>query len=145
MTHEDKNLLIKDLSMRLPYKPICMMGNREENYYIAPILIGGYRQLVEGSWNVTPFLFPMSMLFKEITINGETFTPIRKIVTTGWEIEDDGSANSNCGFDITPDDMFDYLSQLMSMHFDVNGLIEKGLAIAVTEKNNPYKEKRKEG
>jgi len=30
---------------------------------------------------------------------------------------------------------------LNAHHFDYRGLIEKGLAIAVTEENNPYKEK----
>ena len=34
-------------------------------------------------------------------------------------------------------EMTDWLN---AHHFDYRGLIEKGLAIAVTEENNPYKE-----
>jgi hypothetical protein len=33
--------------------------------------------------------------------------------------------------------VFDWLNK---HHFDYRGLIEKGLAIEVTEENNPYKE-----
>ena len=32
------------------------------------------------------------------------------------------------------------IQYLLEHHFDFRGLIEKGLAIAVTEENNPYKE-----
>lgn len=32
------------------------------------------------------------------------------------------------------------IDQLNAHHFDYRGLIEKGLAIAITEENNPYKE-----
>jgi hypothetical protein len=32
------------------------------------------------------------------------------------------------------------LDWLNARHFDYRGLIEKGLSIAVTEENNPYKE-----
>ena len=34
----------------------------------------------------------------------------------------------------------EYIDWLNAHHFDFRGLIEKGLAIAVTEENNPYKE-----
>lgn len=33
-----------------------------------------------------------------------------------------------------------YIDWLNSHHFDYRGLIEKGIAIAVTENNNPYKD-----
>jgi hypothetical protein len=35
---------------------------------------------------------------------------------------------------------YDTLDWLNAHHFDYRGLIEKGLAIAVTEENNPYKD-----
>ena len=36
--------------------------------------------------------------------------------------------------------MLDVIDWLLKNHFDFRGLIPKGLAIAVTEENNPYKE-----
>ena len=35
----------------------------------------------------------------------------------------------------------DYIDWLNAHHFDYRGLIDKGLAIEVTEENNPYKDK----
>ena len=40
----------------------------------------------------------------------------------------------------TAKDRFEEVCWYLSRHFDINGLIEKGLAIAVTEENSPYKE-----
>lgn len=45
-----------------------------------------------------------------------------------------------CGTEDAPWANAEAIDWLNAHHFDYRGLIEKGLAIEVTEKNNPYKE-----
>ena len=51
-----------------------------------------------------------------------------------WDLQDEFPTDADIRFKI---DVFDWLN---ARHFDYRGLIPLGLAIEVTEKNNPYKD-----
>jgi hypothetical protein len=139
MTKEEKELLLRDLCARLPYGVKIHLETSEHggligildaiypteervivddlNKAIAPINVrcGGFK--IEEN-NVKPYLRPMSSMTKEE----------KKIY---MEI-----SSNLCG-EIAAKTMIDWLNK---NHFDYRGLIERGLAIEVTEENNPYKE-----
>lgn len=82
-------------------------------------------------------LRPLSDLTKEITHNGETFVPLDVLI----EIHGNGLDYS---YLVSPKNVkeysFDIVQSLLEWHFDVFGLIERGLAINVNElEENPYK------
>lgn len=80
---------------------------------------------------IKPILRPLSDLTKEIEINGEKFVPIEKCgycsledcINEGGEIDE---VTSDHLLSFMP---FNYLRKLFEWHFDINELIEKGLAI----------------
>lgn len=80
---------------------------------------------------IKPIVYPFDYLTKEITHNGETFVPTERI-------------SEYYGYDITigePINMMPYIvvQQLLEWKLDVFNLIEKKLAIDVTNEFNPYK------
>ena len=109
MTQEDKNLLLIDLCARLPYKIILLSPNEKITYQTDGNTAA--ELLVEEGWK--PYLRPMSSMTEEEREEYESY------IEKGYFI-----------------DCFDWLN---AHHFDYRGLIEKGLAIAVTEENNFYK------
>ena len=120
MTQEDKQLLLKDLCMRLPYKVIVKSVG--ENKII-------------GLWDLRdidnlplPYLRPMSSMTEE------EYEQYRKFSYYGAA----GYRNNNYK-EMVAAPSFEKMDFLNAHHFDYRGLIEKGLAIAVNESNNPYK------
>lgn len=123
MTKEDKKLLIKDLSGRLPYKVIVHLSRKhnrpEEDIVLNNIIVGkdnfvtsyiiGYDYLLS---EIKPYLRPMSSIAS--LISAKEWTSFSSIDLIDWY-------NAN--------------------HIDYRGLIKKGLALEVTKENNPY-EKR---
>lgn len=135
MTQEDKNLLLKDLCSRLPYGVIIQEYNEEYGYVdnaLNTIGIGYFsihEACIEGTWinhieNVKPYLRPLSSMSEKE--KEEYYTII--IRSQGCSFENGESATTTVN------------DWLLSKHFDVRGLISKGLAIAVTKENNPYKD-----
>ena len=109
MTQEEKDLLLRDLCARLPYD--C-------NVTIAEGGIDGLQWNNEdGLEYIKPYLRPMSSMTEE-----ERKEYKHLVAFSG---SPDGAAN--------------FVDWLNKYHFDYRGLIEKGLAIEVTEENNPYK------
>ena len=99
----------------------------------------------EGNNNIHDLKFklelrPLSDLTKEIEVNGEKFVPTEKYSDV-FGINDDyliEAMNGECGIDIEdcknlPQYVFDWLA---SLHFDVSGLIEQGLAIDLNTVKN---------
>ena len=133
MTQEDKQLLIKDLSARLQYnvQVLVDMDKTFEGGIISTLkVINLKKDWVELESVLTPFKFdeikpylrPMtSMTERE---KEEYYTVI--IRSQGCSFENGESATTTVN------------DWLLSKHFDVRGLISKGLAIAVTKENNPY-------
>ena len=125
---EDKELLLKDLCARLPYGVICndnRHGSGRVTYIdIIPDDIEQKNSKVVVYYfdfdecgelkNCKPYLRPMSSMTEE------------ERQEYGLVLCGELSINQ-----------YDWLN---AHHFDYRGLIEKGLAIKVTENNNPYKE-----
>ena len=125
MTQEDKELLLKDLCARLPYGvKVCARyntGNRYTTEITAMSFDKDYIQIRQNDLHpytgssiedIRPYLCPMSSMTED---ESEEFFGI--------------TITHNRGEDV------DWLN---AHHFDYRGLIEKGLAIEVTEENNPY-------
>jgi len=147
---EDKSLLLKDLSARLPYGVIVDYGYNafdvhNGNYvkhgskcilkcYLLDVFISP-RQNEKGEY-IKPYLRPMSSMTeeerKEVNnlIKDNRPNPYGKINNKGM----DGLFSSVA---VTSSILIDWLN---AHHFDYHGLIEKGLAIEANESNNPYKE-----
>jgi len=133
MTHEDKELLLKDLCARLPYYVKCQM---EDDFIIndSPlydyILSEKHLELFRNhkGFYIRPYLRPMSSMTLEEHRDWMKYC----------------KADYDCEFQ--PEPTFDFESCILSInwlnqhHFDYNNLIEKGLAIEVNKNNNPYKE-----
>lgn len=117
MTQEDKNLLLKDLSSRIPYNvkvqtpdgdtiELYSIGNCEmDDTKIRLFINGGYYPDI-----VKPYLRPMSSM---------TMEEQREYIPVGRGMSPDN-----------PSVLADWLN---AHHFDYRGLIEKGLALKATE------------
>ena len=131
MNKEDKEFLVKDLCARLPY------GVKTITYI--PHLEGG-GETVERTLdsmsidklrgaslypNEKPYLRPMSSMTED---ERKEYNDIVKNTIDFYVCP---KSEEICFFAIPID-------WLNSHHFDYRGLIEKGLAIAVTKENNPY-------
>lgn len=143
MIKEDKELLLIDLCARLPYGVFCVGTTYEldddgeryipvkvkdtlteiHNYNLetASVRLG----LISSCKleTVKPYLRPMSSMTEE---EWNDYKSTWKLIEHDLEDTYEPCIES-----------FDWLN---THHFDYRGLIEKGLAIAVTEENNPYKE-----
>lgn len=128
MKQEDKELLLKDLCARLPYGVICYNRSTESNFTLneatdtdsdRPTFDYGYGELEV----VEPYLRSMSSMTEE---EKKEFISFTDTMFRYGKYDD---------LWCLPLDVIDWLNK---NHFDYRGLIEKGLAIAVTEDNNPY-------
>ena len=124
MAQEEKELLLKDLSARLPYGVKILFY--KASYGASTLNERDVESFRKGFVNLLiPYLRPLSSMTEEEK-NDYLNTFKKSIIGTD---EEDGR--------VWTVDSIDYLN---ANHFDYRGLIEKGLAIAVTEENNPYKE-----
>ena len=121
MNKKDKELLLKDLSARLPYGVIVKYKSqeREGQIKLGQGNIGYVAELGRGWWiDCKPYLRPMSSMTEEdikelnkIDLNREIFS------SRHLTYHLDGA-------------IIDYLNK---HHFDYRGLIEKGLALEAPE------------
>lgn len=126
MTQEDKDLLIKDLSARLTYGLICRVYTSKEyhfNWKLTPSSIEWFINNL-GFFNLKPYLRPLSSMTEE----------------ENKEYTDIDNRSYSCPKDYAHIPASDRIDWLNKHHFDYRGLIEKGLAIEVTEMDNPYKD-----
>jgi len=125
MKQEDKLLLLKDLSARLPYGVICRFedtiritdGNPDPyyEYKLSERHIGFFRN--NKDFYIKPYLRQMSSMTEEERDWYYNFIDRKFYYESASELVD----------------------WLNSHNFDYRGLIPKGLAIEVTKDNNPYK------
>lgn len=143
MKREDKELLLKDLSARSPYKVVAQVsykdgeGWKTEDRKILGVYTDGqvYVDCVYTNIeNIKPFLRPLS------SMTDEELHEVQEILGKGVEIREgfilsiDSSINSFSYLELIA--VFEWFN---AHHFDYRGLIEKGLAVKVTAENNPYK------
>ena len=127
MIREEKDLLLKDLCARLPYgvKIELTWWVMGEGMYINTTLEPDHiEQLLndeDGDTEIKPYLRPMSSMSGEEI---KKYKSLNDALDENYEVHIDNAYPA-----------FDWLNE---HHFDYRGLIDKGLAIEVTEENNPY-------
>lgn len=135
MTQEQKDLLLKDLCARLPYRVKCLytkigifsiIGMDLEKYsYILITNNNGFRICENEFKNIKPYLFPMSSMTEEQKVEFEKMSELDcEYITT--QIKND-SPNWTSGLN--------RVNWLIKNHFDIYGLIPMGLAIDATGLN----------
>lgn len=131
MTQEEKDLLLKDLSARLPYQPLCKKVDTEDDFCECDGLLGySLRDLVNNKIIIKPYLRPMSSMTEEE--HNEWFNYYHEI-----ELKEAKSTGDYLKAAILGESAsIDWLNKKM---FDFRGLIDKDLAIS-TEEFNPYKD-----
>lgn len=147
MTREDKELLLKDLCVRLPYNVrVEYNGTTLTNIFdvlgiaygrivlCLPFMSKTECPLIE---EVKPYLFPLSSMTEEQLIELKTFTDLRYEHNTLELVEwNDNYKTLEFWLEEIPSycviEVFDWLNK---NHFDYRGLIERGLAIDATGKN----------
>lgn len=137
MTQKEKSLLLKDLSARLPYgiKFLRESWNYEWNQELSVIEVledidkDGYinNTKVYTVEDIKPYLRTMSSMTEEEKVKLSQYAYIGE------------DLNGEFIDEVQRKDCAAYIDWLNKNHFDYRGLIEKGLAVEVTEKNNPYK------
>lgn len=121
MTQEEKDLLLKDITVRLPYtKTICKIGEYSD-YVLSgidlsnksqPLIIELHEEYFPASLeHVRPYLRPMSSMTEEERETYEMFF-------------EDGLLDTSIDT---------YLDWLLEGHFDFRGLIPKNLALEAPE------------
>jgi hypothetical protein len=122
MKQEDKQLLLQDLCARLPYGLIC--DRLDKCYPLVDIDIKRELVYLLRDDNYVPYSI----------LRGDIIKPYLRSLSSMTEEERQEYGLVLCGE--LSINQFDWLN---AHRFDYRGLIEKGLAIAVTKENNPYK------
>ena len=155
MNQKDKELLLADLCARLPYGVKCKVKyiiNNETTYGrdVESECIDAIKKIsfdacsVYTEWlgyetdieDIKPYLRPMSSMTEEEK------KELLQISNFNPDV-DDICYDCICCIERTSIDIVDianFISWLNKNMFDYRWLIEKGIAIEVTEDNNPYKE-----
>lgn len=146
MTQEDKQLLLQDLCARLPYGVKVMVRgwdyDRDCDFTTIETLIGIDDRFIHTIWDKTgdkdkhSIIEPLSILdYKPYLRSMSSMTEEEKIEHGDrcYFTLECISTNQQYYFN----ELYDWLNK---NHFDYRGLIPKGLAIEVTEENNPYKD-----
>ena len=153
MTTEQKELLFKDLSSRLPYGVVILhegwnyewddslstwervVGIDDKFIYTKVIDTHTKEEYREDKHSISlfddkPYLRPMSSMTAE---EKKEYESLRILIPISYN-------SYSSTYNLYTTDTMDSFDWLNANHFDYRGLIEKGLAIEVTEENNPYKE-----
>ncbi|NIV12884.1 MAG: hypothetical protein GWN62_16865 [Aliifodinibius sp.] len=128
MRQEEKDLLFKALCFYMPY---ALIGGKwfDENFLTQELHSGNILAWAELDTNThKPILRPLSDLTKEIEHNGERFIPIKNIGKTSTFYGDTPICNIEKDYRLWAVWEFE---KLLEWHFDIFGLIEKGLAIDI--------------
>jgi hypothetical protein len=132
MEQKDKELLIKDLCARVPYHTkvskaywVAYDGKFELEWDKTELTLSLLNYIEEdNAWeHIKPYLRPMSSMTEE---EYDQLYIDSRVKEDSVDILD-ALAND-----------LDAIDWLNAHHFDYRGLIEKNLAIEVTDKNNPY-------
>ena len=152
MTQEEKALLLQDLCARLQYnvQVLADMDKTFEGGGISTLkVINLKKDWVELEGVLTPFKFdeikpylrPISSMTEEEVDHLFHILKINEENGKEWiKVNDIGIIRlfTEEGKDFY--EIAEAMDYLHSIHIDYRGLISKGLAIAVTKENNPYKE-----
>jgi len=159
MTQQDKELLLRDLSARLPYGVMVSVQGGEFDSYKYPYQLTAVSKfgldsfckvyhpiytpfgVVPNVEDIKPYLRPMSSMTEEEFEKLKEYSGLVYDQLDLASFQDGAYKCLDFYLNEVPADVvilvFDWLN---AHHFDYRGLIERGLAIKVTESNNPYKE-----
>lgn len=144
MTQEDKQLLLKDLSARLPYG-VKISENIQGDFAVIGLTMERVFTTceTEGSHNdfpiecIKPYLFPLSSMteeqlheLKDITVFRYNRNTLELVKRTETHKTLEFWLEEAPQYEVV--EVFDWLNK---NHFDYRGLIEKGLAIDATGLN----------
>ena len=136
MNQEYKQLILKDLCARVPYHPkghvvnACNGAECDEWLTCAT-----FPMFTSATNNCRLYLRPLSSMTEEE----------KHYIDNRWGVDNYGDIITYSSYEggmstVELADIIGFQDWLNAHHFDYRGLIEKGLAIEVTEENNPYKE-----
>jgi hypothetical protein len=140
MKQEDKELLLKDISARLPYGVKCIVtksrteeGQKGDVGEIVCVCLEGVDCIDTSNFfsefgNFKPYLFPLSSISEEQ----------KKYISDRWGVNEefDFEIDPNWGeYFVELSDAVDFINWCYENHFDINFLILKGLALDATGKN----------
>ena len=133
MTQEEKQLLLKDLCSRLPYGVLCYINDDDTNTprKLRRIEVDELDGILLDFWTGREDCPSMQVYLSEVK-------PYLRSMSSMTE-EEKSQYNfylARIEFAYDASLLIDWLN---SHHFDYRVLIKKGLAIEVTEENNPYK------
>ena len=156
MKPEDKELLLKDLCGRLPYgvyiDPVdcgkaILIGIKDGDPLLWDTI---HKKEYDKPWDIG-YIKPYLRLMEDMT--EEERKEFSKLLDKRY-CEEDWEGHISISYCIEIDTVYtddedgiqhlstfsmDAIDWLNTHHFDYRGLIEKGLTIAVTNENNPYK------
>ena len=152
MTQDERDLLLKDLCGRLPYKVMAQYYDPEEECETwdeiegiessGHVEIGQYVLPIES---IKPYLFPISSMteeqkkeFKEISECKDEIRDYGGFNSEGVYLIEIGKYEYEHDIDTTVEQFYfnyEIIDWLNKNHFDYRGLIEKGLAIDATGLN----------
>lgn len=147
MTQADKELLIKDLCARLPYKPIVQIKDcgiwdlrgidHDDSAELRDRVIVWHGENYSSSKNSFPIINCKPYLFPLSNMTDEQKEELKDEISKQTEILIERMKNDDCGIDCGKYHFHSTLELewLLKNHFDYRGLIEKGLAIDATGKN----------
>lgn len=132
---EDKKIVLKDLSARLLWNVKVLTPNDQDVYTLLAL---------HPNKNIAVIGFEMDGMYVTSKVKIEDCKPYLRPMSSMSDREKREYLNTQDIWqaDYCAPDYIDTLETydwLNAHHFDYRGLIEKGLAIAVTTDNNPYK------
>lgn len=141
MKQEDKDLLLQDLCARLPYE---VKVQYEDNIFTIDYISAMYEEIKLNTPNrytidvleVKPYLFPLSSITEE-QLN-DFYATIRPVIKEALDAYKDDKTEYEGERLITLKDIktdIVAVNWMLKNHFDMNGLIPKGLAVDATELN----------
>ena len=156
MTQEDKDLLLKDLCARIPYGVKCAYFNTKDEIKVGELLTVWCKEKrvfidklsidYDGGDHigVIPCLFPLSSMTEEQ--KEELFNLCEFCIQEDWEGKKSEVYAIKIASRLDPAYCYDHtfnmwsidmraINYLLKNHFDINGLIPKGLAQDATNLN----------
>lgn len=129
MTQEDKELVLIDLSARLPYKVMVHIRYNTEVPCYGELTPKDIKWFIDSKIKeIKPYLRPMSSMTEE---EKEEYINIKQGECNGCVLTGKGDPNTE----------FLLVDFFNAHHFDYRGLIEKGLALEAPEDMYNIKEK----
>ena len=126
---EDKKLLLKDLSARLPWSVKVLTPNDQEVYTLLAL---------HPNKNIAVIGFEMDGMYVTSKVKIDDCKPLLRPMSSMTE-EEVKEYRSLIAYSGNCNGVANFVDWLNTHYFDYRYLIEEGLAIAVTEENNPYK------